>query len=164
MAAIEARGASFTTVHALGGRAMMAAAAGAAVRVQVLAVTVLTSLDGAELSALGLAGGVEQTVLRLAERALGVGVDGLVCSPREVAALRREFGPRSEGGPWLVVPGVRPASWAADDQQRRGGARDALDDGADILVVGRPVTAAPDPAAAAARLAAEMRPACGDRG
>lgn len=154
--AVEAAGASFTTVHALGGRAMVRAAASAAGRVRVLAVTVLTSLDAAELAALGFRADVEETVLSLAKGALEAGADGLVCSPSEVAALRREFGPRREGGPWLVVPGVRPWGWEADDQLRTAGPRATFERGADVLVVGRPVTAAPDPAAAVAHLAAEI--------
>ena len=156
VAAIEEAGASFTTVHALGGRAMVRAAAEAAQRVQVLAVTVLTSLDEPELAALGVSGGVTEATLRLADAALGAGADGLVCSPLEVAALRHAFGPRKAGGPWIVVPGVRPSSWERDDQLRTAGARATLERGADVVVVGRPVTAAADPAAAASALAAEM--------
>ncbi|CAN5652239.1 orotidine-5'-phosphate decarboxylase [soil metagenome] len=156
IAGVEAAGASFTTVHALGGAAMVRAAVSAASRVRVLAVTVLTSLDATELASLGFREDVEATVVGLARRALQAGADGLVCSPLEVAALRREFGSRREGGPWLVVPGVRPTSSATDDQLRTAGPRATLERGADVLVVGRPVTTAPDPTAAVADLVAEI--------
>ena len=115
----------------------------------VLAVTVLTSLDDADLKAAGVAGGIASQVLRLADTALDAGVGGLVCSPREVALLRERFG----RAPLLVVPGIRPAS-GGDDQKRTMTPAEALAAGADILVVGRPITAAPEPALAARRLLA----------
>jgi orotidine-5'-phosphate decarboxylase len=145
------------TLHAAGGAAMIAAArqaaetAGAA-RPKLLAVTVLTSLDDAALASVGVADGARAQVLRLARAALEAGADGLVCSPQEVALLRDAFG----GGPLLVVPGIRPAGSAADDQARTMTPAEAARAGADWLVVGRPITRARDPAAAAAALAAEI--------
>ena len=155
-------GASITTVHAAGGRAMLDAAVAAADgRVKIIAVTVLTSLDDDDLSSIGIEGGARSAVLRLGELALAGGVDGLVCSPLEVRALRSEFGAHEEGGPLLVVPGIRPAvggsgpggSVASDDQRRTMTPAEAVEAGADIIVVGRPITRAPDPAAAAAEIA-----------
>ncbi|CAN5698579.1 orotidine-5'-phosphate decarboxylase [soil metagenome] len=146
MSSIAELGASYVTVHAAGGYDMVKAAVGAAgADLEVLAVTVLTSLDDAELERLGLAGTTEDAVLRLAERALDAGAHGLVCSPLELRAMRARFG----DAPDLVVPGIRPAGSGADDQRRTLGPREALDAGATLLVVGRPITAADDPVAAA---------------
>lgn len=150
--AIANLGARFVTVHAAGGFDMVKAAVGAAGEsLKVLAVTVLTSLDDAELEQLGITGPMGATVLRLAERALDAGADGLVCSPLEVAAMRRRFGV----GPELVVPGIRPAGSGPDDQRRTLGPREAMDAGADLLVVGRPITAASDPGRAALEILEE---------
>lgn len=150
VSSVGALGVTWTTVHSQGGRAMLRAAADAAPPdLMVLAVTVLTSLGEQDLGDTGLAGPAETAVLRLAELALDSGVPGLVCSPLEVAAVRQRFGPRSDGGPFLVVPGIRPAGSDAGDQRRTLGPREALEAGADMLVVGRPITSAPDPAAAA---------------
>ena len=152
-------GVSFTTVHAAGGPDMLRAAADAAdENLTLLAVTVLTSLSDRDLARTGVNASPQDQVLRLAELALGSGIHGLVCSPREVAALRSRFGSRSEGGPLLVVPGIRPAGALSDDQKRTLGPREALEAGADMLVVGRPITAASDPAVAARALLAEMTP------
>jgi orotidine-5'-phosphate decarboxylase len=145
------------TLHASGGAAMLAAARNAAekagaARPLLLGVTVLTSLDAASLSDVGVAGGPRQQVLRLARLALAAGMDGLVCSPLEIAALRDALG----GAPLLVVPGVRPEGAATDDQARTLTPRAAAEAGADWLVVGRPITRAADPGAAAAALAAEI--------
>jgi orotidine-5'-phosphate decarboxylase len=145
------------TLHAAGGAAMLAAALAAAedageARPLLLAVTVLTSLDAAALSDTGIAGGPRQQVLRLARLALSAGVDGLVCSAHEISALRDAFGE----APVLVVPGIRPAGAASDDQARTMTPRAAAAAGADWLVVGRPITRAADPAAAAAAIAAEI--------
>ena len=154
---IASLGATWTTVHAAGGPAMLQAAAEAAPpALTVLAVTVLTSLDDSDLDRLGLAGPAQDAVLRLAELALEAGLGGLVCSPLEVAAVRARFGPRSEGGPYLVVPGIRPAGSEVGDQRRTLGPREALRAGADLLVVGRPITAAADPGAAARSIAAAL--------
>ena len=149
-------------VHASGGRAMMAAAAeGAATAARelggrrpiVLAVTVLTSLDRGALSReLGVASSVEGHVLHLAALAAASGLDGCVASPNEIAALRTNRGPA-----WVIVtPGVRPAGSAAGDQSRIATPGAAARAGAHYLVVGRPITAAPDPAAAAAAVLREM--------
>lgn len=146
---------SWLTIHAAGGAAMIAAArdaaekAGGADRMKILAVTVLTSIDAATLSDTGVSGGPVQQVLRLARLAVAAGADGLVCSPREVAPLRAALGE----GPALVVPGVRPAGSAADDQARTATPEEMAAAGADFVVVGRPITKAPDPAAAAAAIA-----------
>jgi len=146
MVSIAELGASYVTVHAAGGFDMVKAAVGAANDgLEVLAVTVLTSLDDAEVERLGHVGSTEDAVLRLAERALDAGAHGLVCSPLELVALRRRFG----DAPALVVPGIRPAGTGANDQRRTLGPLDALDAGATMLVVGRPITGAEDPAAAA---------------
>lgn len=148
MTSIAKLGASYVTVHATGGFDMVKAAVGAAGEdLRVLAVTILTSLDDGELERLGL-GPTEDAVLRLAERALEAGANGLVCSPLELEAVRRRFGE----GPDLVVPGIRPAGAGADDQRRTLGPREALDAGATLLVVGRPITAASDPATAARQM------------
>ncbi|SHI96861.1 orotidine-5'-phosphate decarboxylase [Roseomonas rosea] len=147
------------TIHAGGGPAMVQAARRAAEefgpdRPAILAVTVLTSTDAATLSATGVSGGPAQQVLRLARLALEAGADGLVCSPREVSLLRDAHGT----GPLLVVPGIRPAGSAAGDQSRIATPEETADAGADWLVIGRPITAAPDPAAAAAAIAASLHP------
>jgi orotidine-5'-phosphate decarboxylase len=143
------------TLHAAGGTAMIAAARAAAeqagaARPLLLAVTVLTSLDATALAATGIADAPATQVLRLARLALAAGADGLVCSPLEVAMLRDSLGP----GPVLVVPGIRPAGAAAGDQARTMTPAQAVAAGADWIVVGRPITAAPDPAAAAAAIVA----------
>lgn len=148
---------AFITLHAAGGPAMVAAARRAAEeagpdRPRLLAVTVLTSLDAATLAATGVAGGPVQQVLRLARLAVEAGADGLVCSPGEVAALRQALGP----DPVLVVPGVRPAGSAADDQARTATPEEMADAGADWIVVGRPVTQSPDPEAAARAIRAAL--------
>ena len=155
--AAERTGASLLTIHAAGGPEMVRAAAEAAEDVTVLAVTVLTSLDDESLSDIGMSGPAEKAVLRLAELALENGAGGLVCSPLEVGALRSRFGARSEGGPLLVVPGIRPGGSDPGDQKRTLTPREAVDAGADLIVVGRPITGAPDPAAAARAIAEELR-------
>ncbi len=150
-------GAAMLTLHAAGGAAMIAAArnaaeAAGAARPKLLAVTVLTSLSAEALAETGVAGTPGAQVLRLAKLALAAGADGLVCSPQEVAMLRREIGP----APLLVVPGIRPAGAPAGDQARTLTPREAVEAGADWLVIGRPITGAPDPAAAAAAIAADL--------
>ena len=117
-----------------------------------LAVTVLTSLDAPALAATGVIGTPAAQVLRLARLALDAGADGLVCSPLEVAMLRTALGP----GPKLVVPGIRPAGAASGDQARVMTPRDAVFAGADWIVVGRPITGAANPGAAAAAIATEL--------
>ena len=141
------------TVHAAGGPAMLAAAAEAAAGspTKLLAVTVLTSMDAAQQQATGIAGAPEDRVMRLAALAAANGIDGLVCSPREAAALRSAL-----PGAHLVTPGIRPAGSHADDQHRTSTPAEAIRAGADQLVIGRPVTRAADPAAAFAALLAEL--------
>ncbi|HEY1931631.1 MAG TPA: orotidine-5'-phosphate decarboxylase [Acetobacteraceae bacterium] len=145
------------TVHAAGGPAMLRAARDAAGhaldRPLILGVTVLTSLGGDELAATGVADPPPAQVLRLAWLALANGADGLVCSPLEVAMLRQELGREA----LLVVPGIRPAGASSGDQARIMTPAQAIAAGADWIVVGRPVTAAPDPAAAAAAIDADAR-------
>lgn len=145
------------TLHAGGGPAMIASAraeadTAGADRPLLLAVTVLTSMDAAALTATGVADSPAAQVLRLARMAIAAGADGLVCSPHEAALLRAELGP----GPALVVPGVRLAGTPAGDQARVATPAEAVAAGADWIVVGRPITAAPDPAAAAAAIAAGL--------
>ena len=144
-------------VHASGGEAMMRAATDAAreagdERPLVVAVTVLTSLWSGDLVATGIGDNMEDQVLRLAALAENCGLDGVVCSPREVAALRRERGPDFK----LVVPGIRPAWAATDDQKRVETPADTVAAGADYLVIGRPITESQDPADAAKRIADEI--------
>jgi len=144
--AAAATGATLLTVHASGGAEMVRAAVrGAGGRVRVLAVTVLTSLDGPALDAIGLSGPPGTAVVRLARLAVDAGAGGLVCSPHEVAAVRAAVGP----GPLLVVPGIRPAGSAKGDQARVATPAEAVRAGADVIVVGRPLRDAADPAAAA---------------
>ena len=148
-----ATGAALLTVHAAGGPEMVRAAVkGAGGKVRILAVTVLTSLDAAVLEQIGLAGPPQEAVVRLARLAVAAGAGGLVCSPQEVAAVRAAVGP----GPLLVVPGIRPAGAALGDQARVATPAQAVAAGADVLVVGRPLRDAPDPAAAARAIAAEL--------
>ncbi len=144
-------------VHASGGEAMMWAAADAAglagdERPLVVAVTVLTSLWSGDLVATGIDDNIEDQVLRLAALAENCDLDGVVCSPREVAALRRERGPDFK----LVVPGIRPTWAATDDQKRVETPADTVAAGADYLVIGRPITESQDPADAARRIADEI--------
>lgn len=151
------RGPAMLTLHAGGGPAMIAAAREAAERAGatrpiLLAVTVLTSMDAATLHKVGVAGGPSQQVLRLARMALAAGADGLVCSAREVAMLRDALGEE----PLLVVPGIRPAGSAHGDQARVATPEEAVSAGADWIVVGRPITAAADPGAAARAIVAAL--------
>ena len=141
------------TVHAVGGMAAVRAAVEAAPDTKIVAVTVLTSLGDGDLERLGLAGPVGDAVRRLATLAVEAGARGLVCSPREVAAVRAEVGPDIT----LITPGVRPAGSEANDQARIATPEEALRDGADLLVIGRPITGAADPGAAAAAIGASLR-------
>ena len=141
------------TVHAVGGMAAVRAAVEAAPDTKIVAVTVLTSLGDDDLERLGVAGPVGDAVRRLAALAVEAGARGLVCSPREVAAVRTEVGPDIT----LITPGVRPAGSEANDQARIATPEEALRAGANLLVIGRPITAAPDPGAAAAAIAAPLR-------
>jgi orotidine-5'-phosphate decarboxylase len=140
-------GASLLTVHASGGAAMLAAAAEAASvpgAPKLLAVTVLTSMDANELAGVGVTGSLAEQVLRLAKLARAAGIDGMVCSAEEVSTLRTEMGPQT----MLVIPGIRPAGAATEDQRRIATPARAITQGASMLVVGRPITRATNPAAA----------------
>lgn len=139
----------FLTVHAAGGAAMISAAAEAAPNVAITAVTVLTSLSEADLSEIGLEGGAQEAAVRLAKLAVAAGARALVCSPQEVRAVREAVG----SDVTLITPGVRFVGGDQGDQARVATPERALADGADLLVIGRPITAAADPARAAAELA-----------
>jgi orotidine-5'-phosphate decarboxylase len=151
-------GVGLLTVHASGGAAMLRAATAAARaagqdRPRIVAVTVLTSLDRAALHReLGVPVSVEGHAVHLADLARAAGCDGVVASPREAGRLRAALGAAAV----IVTPGIRPAGGAADDQARVATPAAAVRAGADYLVVGRPITGAPDPAAAAAAILAEM--------
>lgn len=166
-AAAARTGAAWLTLHASGGREMMRAGAerarAAATEAghpapRLLGVTVLTSLDAAGLEEVGFSGSPRDAARRLAALAQEAGLDGVVCSPEEAAALRAACGPDF----LLVVPGIRPSGSRADDQRRVATPASAIAAGADLLVVGRPITQASDPAAAARAIRAEMgRPKSG---
>ncbi len=140
------------TVHAAGGRAMMEDAKAAAPKgTKVVAVTVLTSLDGADLQSIGVSGSPHDQVERLTLLAKESGLDGVVCSGNEVAAAKKLW-PKG----FFVVPGVRPADGPVGDQKRVVTPRQALDNGASILVIGRPITGAEDPDTAARAIDATL--------
>ena len=141
------------TVHAMAGSNAIRAAVEAAPDTKIAGVTVLTSLSPADLERIGMVGPVQDVVRRLAVLAVAAGARALVCSPREVAAVRAEVGPDII----LITPGVRPAGSDPNDQARVATPEEALRAGADLLVIGRPITGAPDPGAAAAAIAAPLR-------
>ena len=149
-------GVAMLTLHAAGGAAMLRAALAASEASEhpplLLGVTLLTSLDEADLTATGVAGSALDQVLRLADLAVTCGLRGLVCAPQEISALRAYFGREVT----LVVPGIRPAASTAADQKRTMSPGEAIAAGADLLVVGRPITGAPEPRAAALAIAAEI--------
>ena len=160
-AAAARTGAAILNVHAGGGREMMraagerareAAASASLPAPKVIAVTILTSLDAAALAEVGLSGTPREAALRLALLAKAAGLDGVVCSPEEIEAIRAACGPEF----LLVVPGIRPAGSAAADQKRIATPAAAARAGADLLVIGRPITGAANPAAAARAIAAEI--------
>ncbi|MEO5342064.1 MAG: orotidine-5'-phosphate decarboxylase [Gammaproteobacteria bacterium SHHR-1] len=144
-------------VHASGGRRMMAAARAALAERDnpplLIGVTMLTSLAEADIAEIGYGGSPEQNVLRLARLGQEAGLDGVVCSPLESAAVRAALG----DGFLLVTPGVRPGGSSEDDQQRIKTPADAIRSGSDYLVIGRPITGAADPAAALAAIQAEVQ-------
>jgi orotidine-5'-phosphate decarboxylase len=152
-------GVNLLTLHAAGGSEMLTAASEAAGETGpgLLAVTVLTSLDDTELEATGVSGGAAAQVERLASLAMSCGVQGLVCSPVEIARLRSRLG----GEPLLVIPGIRPDGAAVGDQRRVANPGTAIAAGASYLVVGRPITRAADPGSAARAILAEMQSAGG---
>jgi orotidine-5'-phosphate decarboxylase len=154
--ATAALGVEIINVHASGGAAMMKAARDAAKAVspktKVIAVTVLTSLSDEDLKAVGQIPPARDQVLRLATLTQECGLDGVVCSAHEIVPLRAALGPDF----LLVVPGIRPAGSDLGDQQRVMGPKEARDAGASILVIGRPITAASDPGAAARAIAESL--------
>jgi orotidine-5'-phosphate decarboxylase len=154
-------GVRMMTLHAAGGSAMLSAARaaldGIAEPPELLAVTVLTSMDQTQLNAVGLNRSPAEQVELLAGMGLEAGIHGFVCSPQEVASLRALTGPEGV----LVVPGIRPAGTAIGDQKRIATPAEALRQGASYLVVGRPITQASDPAEAAEAILKEMAEALG---
>jgi orotidine-5'-phosphate decarboxylase len=154
--AAAALGVWMLNVHALGGRAMLSAAREAIAKAgkppKLIAVTLLTSMGPADMADVGLGGTPQDAVSRLARLAQDCGLDGVVCSPQEAVALRRQCGE----GFTLVTPGIRPAQAGQDDQQRVATPSQAIADGADYLVIGRPITRAPDPLAALRRINEEI--------
>jgi orotidine-5'-phosphate decarboxylase len=151
-------GAELLTVHAGGGATMLAAAAEAAQASgapRLLAVTVLTSMDAVELKSAGVCSTLAEQVLRLARLAKSAGINGMVCSAEEVASLRVELGPEA----LLVVPGIRPAGSDLNDQRRIATPAEAIASGASMLVVGRPITQAADPAQAVRSIVEEIEAA-----
>ena len=145
-------GAGLLTVHASGGPAMLAQAVKHAGATKILAVTVLTSMDDRDLAAIGVPAALEAQVVRLAQLARDEGCAGIVTSPREAAAVRAACGPDF----LIVTPGVRPSGAEAADQKRVATPASARKAGADLIVVGRPLRDAPDAAAAARAIAAEL--------
>jgi len=143
---------AYLTVHASGGAAMVRAAAEALPDTRVTAVTVLTSMSEDDLAAVGLRGPALDAACRLAVLAVDAGARAIVCSPQEVSAIRAVV----PADVVLITPGVRPAGAALGDQQRVATPEQAIADGADLLVIGRPITAAADVAAAAAAIAASL--------
>ena len=166
VAAATRHGVSMLTLHAAGGGAMLRAAREAAeseaeasgrARPELVAVTVLTSFSPADLKEVGVVAAIEDQVARLVDLAMATGIDGVVASPREAAMVRRRAGRALR----IVTPGIRPRGWPADDQNRAASAAAAIAAGSDLLVVGRPVLSAPDPAAAVRSLIAEIEEARG---
>jgi orotidine-5'-phosphate decarboxylase len=143
-------------VHALGGRAMLESAREALdkapARPKLIAVTLLTSMQDSDLAEVGIAGNAQQTVSRLANLVQDCGLDGVVCSAREVSVLRRERGSEF----LLVTPGIRPAQAERGDQARIATPQEAIQNGASYLVIGRPITQAADPLAALAAMQQEI--------
>lgn len=143
---------TYLTVHASGGAEMVAAAVDALPNTMVTAVTVLTSLSQQQLADMMWSGSAQDIVRRLAAQSVNAGARAIVCSPHEVAAVRQEVGP----GIVLITPGVRPSGSDAGDQKRIATPEQALADGADLLVIGRPITAAIDRTEAARAIASSL--------
>jgi len=154
--AVQLPGIRLLTLHTLGGAAMMAAARDALPQTKkqpaLLGVTILTSMDEAALAQVGVSDSPEIRALALAKLAKEIGLDGVVASPHEVQAIRAACGPRF----LIVVPGVRPANSSSNDQSRVATPGEAMRAGADYLVIGRPITAAPNPRKAAAEIVQEI--------
>jgi orotidine-5'-phosphate decarboxylase len=142
---------SYVTVHAAGGPAVIEAAASALPYARITAVTVLTSLDASMVAELGIEGTPQSIVVRWARMAVDAGARAIVCSPQEVALVRASVSKDIH----LITPGVRPAGADTHDQRRSATPRQALDDGADLLVIGRPITGHADPEVGAQEIAAE---------
>ena len=152
MQAIHVLEPAIVTIHASGGRAMMEdAKAAAGEHTKVVGVTLLTSLDESDMAATGIGGSANDQVMRLADLAHSAGLDGIVCSGHEVGAVHRQW---KDG--FFVVPGLRPAGGAMGDQKRAVTPRDARDNGASVLVIGRPISRAEDPVAAARAIEATL--------
>ncbi|MEL7445708.1 MAG: orotidine-5'-phosphate decarboxylase [Pseudomonadota bacterium] len=152
MQAIHVYEPKIVTVHASGGRAMMEdAKAAAAEGCKVVGVTMLTSLDERDLARAGVGGTPEDHVMRLADLAHDAGLDGIVCSGQEVGKVRKQW---KDG--YFVVPGLRPSGSSTGDQKRTVTPRQARDDGASVLVIGRPISRADDPMAAARAIEATL--------
>ncbi len=150
VAEADALGASIATVHASGGDAMLRACS--RTKALVLGVTVLTSLDDAEVSRIGFNGSAMESAVRLARLSKSAGLRGVVASPHEISAIREACGE----GFVILTPGIRPAGEAAGDQRRTMTPRDAISAGADYIVVGRPITNAKSRREAALRIVDEM--------
>jgi orotidine-5'-phosphate decarboxylase len=149
---VAKRGVRFLTVHAVDSVMRAAVEGKGSSSLQILGVTVLTDVDQKDLDAMGFACSLQDLVARRASSAAAIGVDGLVCSPLEVAAVRAIVGPKTV----LVTPGVRSAGASAGDQKRIATPRQAIADGADYLVIGRQVTRSADPKAQVARILDEI--------
>jgi orotidine-5'-phosphate decarboxylase len=149
VSALEPR---FLTVHAAGGGAMIRAAVSALPKTSITAVTVLTSLDQGELSELGLPRDPQSLALTLGRRAVEYGARSIVCSPHETALIRKELGAEVT----IITPGVRPLGSEKGDQSRVMSPRDAISQGANFVVIGRPITQASDPSAAAAEIRSSL--------
>jgi orotidine-5'-phosphate decarboxylase len=164
VASAAALGARYLTIHASGGPRMVEAAVRRAATdnpaLIILAVTVLTSLDDADLGRMGIPLSASEHALALARAAREAGAAGFVCSPSEVRRMRQSLG----SDVVLVIPGIRPAGAATGDQKRTGTPSEAIRDGADVLVVGRPIRDASDPAAAASAIVSEIAAAANDVG
>ena len=148
---ISEAGARWVTVHAAGGSEMMQAAISGMGDAGVLAVTMLTSLEASDLPAIGISATAEDHVLAMTRLAAAASVEGVVCSPAEISAVKR-----ADAGLKVFTPGVRPEESATDDQKRVATPETAVRDGADYLVIGRPITRADDPAQSARKIAATI--------
>lgn len=143
----------FLTVHASGGSKMISAASSTLPKVEITAVTILTSLDKEQMVAMGLNENIENLTLSLAKNAVNSGARAIVSSPQEVSLLRKHLGEKVT----LITPGVRPSGAERDDQERIMTPREAIEAGADFVVIGRPITKASDPKQAAEAITASLR-------